>query len=655
MRKQWLLFLLLTLTACATHQPLNGTAIDDMSVELHQSIHSNEAISGNVRRSPSEISRALLPDIKFRAPHRMDYLQRRFNVSVKEVPAPVFYMGLVKDTPISIVVSPEIKGNVTVSLKQVTIEQALQAMEDAYGYIYNRIPSGYEIVPNKLQTQIFTINYLELTRSGHSDMRLHSGEVTEVVQGQASTGGGGGGSAASGSGGGGAVGAPGLASVAGGGVTSIQGSIGRVKTESTINFWRDLKQTLDNIIGVAHSTSEAQTTTTIVSNEPQNGDNRSVTVNPIAGVIVVRAYPKELKQVATYLDMVQHNMDRQVILEAKILEVTLNDRFQMGIDWQAFANNLKSVNIPGTPVGSDLSPVNGDLVRNVQLNSIANFPNTGITGDELLRFGYGGTIKWTSDFITTIRLLGTQGNVQVLSSPRVATMNNQQSLIKVGTDEFFVSGISAGQAALGAVAQASQQITPFFSGITLDVTPQIDVHGDVTLHIHPSVSLVTEQTKLIDAGTGPQPTPLARSTIRESDTVVHAKNGQVVIIGGLMQNQTIEDIAELPFFGNVPFLGTLFRSTRQTSEKSELVILLKATIVNKRTLDQDLNYSTQRVADLKRGFHVGGRPDIFGTEGEEPIKLGPKAGYYESPRRIRCKKNPQLCLAKKKPSLTYEK
>ena len=573
-----------------------------MTVALHQGISENEKLPADgVRHSPREISKALMPDFRQRSPRQIDYSHRRFDIAVKNVPARTFYMGLVTDTPISIVVSPEIQGNVTLNLKQVTVEQVLQALEDTYNYTYNRIPGGYEVLPNTLKTQIYAVNYLELQRNGNSDMRLHSGEVTEVVQGQGGSSSGGGsvssGGAASSANNGANSSVGGIGSV---GATSIQGSIGRIETKSTVDFWMKLQSTLENMVG-----KEA---------------DRSVTVNPLAGVVVVRAYPKELKQVEAYLDLVQNSMDRQVLIEAKILEVTLNDRYQMGIDWNAF--------------------------NRARLNSIADFPNTGITLSDFPN-AYSATIKWTSSFITTIQLLGTQGNVQVLSSPRVATMNNQQSLIKVGTDEFFVSGITPGAAVLGAVTQPVEQITPFFSGITLDVTPQIDSHGDITLHVHPSISLVTEQIKELFLGatkagvSGPEPTtsaaPLAHSTIRESDTIVHAKNGQVVIIGGLMQNQTTEDIAELPFFGNVPFLGTLFRATKQTSQKSELVILIKATVVNKATTNRGLIESTQRLAGLKRGFHIGGRPDIFGTEGEEPITLGPKSGDYNQPRKIRCR------------------
>lgn len=568
--KKWIGILvvgLTFLTGCNTRQPLNGTAIDDMNVDLHQSMHSNAKLSNkNAPRNSGDISRALLPQYKFRSPEYVDFGTRRFNVSVKDVPAGAFYMGLVKDTNVSIIVSPQIQGNVTLSLKNVTVEEVLSALEDAYGYAYVRTSGGFEILPNSLQTKMYAVNYLELQRSGNSDMRLHSGEVTEVV------GGGGGANAPSVLGG----------TSSGAGATSVQGNIGHVRTESTIDFWALLKTSLENIIGTEN--------------------DRRVTVNKLAGVVVVRAYPKELKQVEAYLDMVQNNMNRQVILEAKILEVTLNDRYQMGIDWQAYG---------------------------LRLNSISDFPKTGIN---LVDFppAYTGVIRWSGDFITAIRILGTQGTVQVLSSPRVSTMNNQQSLIKVGNDEFFVSGITPGQASGLAVAQPTEIITPFFSGITLDVTPQIDLHGDVTLHIHPSVSLVTEQTKLLTVGTAtPTPTPLAHSTIRESDTVVHAKNGQVIIIGGLMQNNTVEDIAQVPFFGNIPFIGTLVRATKQTSEKSELVIMLKATVVNKQTIQEQLSTSAQRVLKLKRGFHIGGRPDIFGTEGEQPSTLGPIAGTYK--------------------------
>ncbi|WP_165481142.1 pilus (MSHA type) biogenesis protein MshL [Legionella impletisoli] len=573
--RKGLLVLLLTLVACTTNQPIKGTAIDEMNVDLRQGIAGNQALyKESESRTPSKISKKLMPEIKIRSPQR-NFLSRRFDISVKDVPARTFFTGLFADTPLSVVISPEIQGNITLNLKRVTMEEVLQTLENVYGYAYNRIPGGYEILPNTLKTQIFAVNYLELERKGRSRMTLSSGEVTQTPATNTTN-----------------TAFGGTSTSSTGNTTNVESRIGEVDTTSTVDFWKQLKGTLDSIIGTE--------------------GGRSVTVNPLAGVVVVRAMPKELKQVENYLDLVQNSMDRQVILEAKILEVTLNDEYQMGIDWKIFG---------------------------AQLNALSNFTEAGadITQDEFPD-AFKIDIKWNTSFTTTIQALETQGNVQVLSSPRVAAMNNQISMIKVGTDEFFVTNINSTQnVATGLAATNPTQsvdLTPFFSGITLDVTPQIDSNNNVTLHIHPSVSLVRDQRKTIDLGDqgGVLELPLARSTIRESDTIVHAKNGQVVVIGGLMQNQTEEDIAQLPFFGNIPFLGTLFRATKQSSRKSELVILLKPTVINQKSMTRHLIESTQNVARLKQGFHIGGRPDIYGTEGEEPVSFGPEAGYYSQPR-----------------------
>jgi MSHA biogenesis protein MshL len=390
-------------------------------------------------------------------------------------------------------------------------------------------------------------------------------------------------SAGSGAGGGGSTSGGNVSGSVNGG-QNYSSVIGDVETKSNIDFWKSLQLTLQNIIG--------------------KKDSRTVTVNPAAGIVVVYAAPRELKQVERYLDMVQNSMDRQVILEAKILEISLNNQFQMGINWKLFGASLNAL--------SDFPEV--DIAQ-------ANFPDA-----------FKGDVQWNpKDFTSVIKALETQGNVQVLSSPRVSAMNNQKAAIKVGFDEFFVTNVSQNQnivtSSLVTQPTLNVNLTPFFSGITLDVTPQIDANGQVTLHIHPAVSLVKDQRKVIDLGTqgGILNLPLANSTIRESDTIVHAKDGQVVVIGGLMQDTTTEGIGQVPWFGNVPFLGTLVRATKQTSQKSELVILLRPTLVNGKNTNHDLTVAARRIASLKRGYHFGGRPDIYGTQGEVPVMLGPKA------------------------------
>ncbi len=561
---------LLILTSCKTHQPVNGTAIDEMNAALYQSIDSNKRVDATrAKRLPSRVSDALMPNINPRM-YRGHY-GRRFDIAVKNIPVRTFFMGLVKGTDYSMVVSPKVKGHITLNLKNVTVQEVLKTVEDVYGYTYRAGPSGYEILPNQLETKMYTVNYLELERQGRSNMQISSGQVSQSLNNNRQ----------------GGVGGNNVNNNFAGNNNNnnqVVSTIGDVVSKNRVDFWKQLKETLLNMVG--------------------DGKGRSVTVNALAGVVVVRAYPRELKQVEYYLDAIQNNMDRQVILEAKVLEVRLNDRYQMGIDWRIFG---------------------------ARLNALSNFPLANIT-QQTFPNAYRADFNWNiRRFTTTVQALSEQGNVQVLSSPRVTTMNNQKAVIKVGNDEFFVTNVSTATTTTANAVTPTQnvQLTPFFSGITLDVTPQIDTHGNVTLHIHPAVSRVIDQQKQINLGVnGILTLPLARSTIRESDTVVHAKTGQVVVIGGLMQNRTEEDLAGLPFFANVPFLGTLFKHTKQASTKSELVILLKPTVVKRRVWTKEAIKAQQQVSGLKRGFHIGGHPDVFGTEGEKPWRLGPPSGRY---------------------------
>jgi MSHA biogenesis protein MshL len=169
----------------------------------------------------------------------------------------------------------------------------------------------------------------------------------------------------------------------------------------------------------------------------------------------------------------------------------------------------------------------------------------------------------------------------VLSSPRVSTLYNQKAVIKAGTDEFFVTDI-ASNTVTGTASATSRnvELTPFFSGIALDVTPQINSSGKIILHIHTTVSEVTDQQKVITVSGESDTLPLAFSEIRESDTIVKANNGQIIVIGGLMRNSVRSEVFGTPVLRHIPLMGKLFESTREVESKTELVILLKAIVVD---------------------------------------------------------------------------
>jgi MSHA biogenesis protein MshL len=175
-------------------------------------------------------------------------------------------------------------------------------------------------------------------------------------------------------------------------------------------------------------------------------------------------------------------------------------------------------------------------------------------------------------------------------------------VIKAGSDEFFVTDISS-DTVTGTASATSRDITltPFFSGIALDVTPQISADGEIILHIHPTVSEVTDQQKVITISGETDTLPLAFSEIRESDSIVRAKSGQVIVIGGLMRRRTKTDVFGMPVLRHIPGIGKLFQSTREIETKTELVILLKPIVVdNDNVWTQLTDESLQRIRTQTR-------------------------------------------------------
>lgn len=570
-QKGWffLLILFITFTACTTPKPsAHPTALDEMHASLQNDVLIDNKIAHKNLNVPNTVSNALLPPLSGSASQYVKHSSaRRFDVSTNKMPAKAFFMGLVEGTTINMVVNPKVNGDISLNLKNVTIDEAMEMVRDVYGYEYRKTSYGYEILPQELVTQLFNVNYLNMKRTGKSYTEVSSGQISEKIAGTSVS----------------------ATSVATPVMLSPEKASGSsVDTQSKMDFWHGLERTLTTIVGT--------------------GDGRSVVVDPQAGVVMVRAFPIELHHIAQYLDSIQTNLNRQVILEAKILEVQLNDEFQSGIDWNLFGQ---------------VALGNGG-VGQVGSHSFTA-PNFNVND-----FNSMFTLSVFGNFGTLIKLLQLQGNVQVLSSPRISTVNNQKAVIKVGEDAFYVTGVSTSNTIVGTNTLPSQNVdlTPFFSGITLDVTPQISHLKDVILHIHPTISLVTEQQKNIVLGTTPSTTagvaptnnnftlPLAHSTIRESDNVVRAKNGQIVVIGGLMQNHMVEQVAGVPFLARIPIIGPFFRHTIQRSEKSELVILLRPIMIDSRTFSDDLKETDHRIVGLNRGFHTGSLPETFGTEAE---------------------------------------
>jgi len=520
---------------------------------------------------PAAVDAALLPPLRMEMPSvRGQPIDPRFDLSVNNAPAAQVFMSVVAGTRYSMLVHPAVSGTLSVNLKDVTLREALDSIRDLFGYDYKVDGTRIQIQPAGMQTRIFQVNYLLGVRQGTSDLRVQSGSVTDAAGGGASS-----------------APATGGAAAPAGGSRGLESS--RITTRIQHDFWAELRTSLVAIVGT--------------------GEGRNVVISPQSGVVVVRALPAELRGVEQYLRATRISVERQVMLEAKIIDVELSEGYQSGINWALLPNRR----LAAGQIGSDTS-----IATDAPLSSrgLTASPGTslttagGTTGAALLSGNPGaalfGLALQVQNFSALLQFLETQGKVQVLSSPRVATMNNQKAVLKVGTDEFFVTNIQSATTVATATGTTTGTpvptvtVQPFFSGIVLDVTPQIDENNQIILHIHPSVSQVTTDNKDISLGAaGTLRLPLARSNVSETDTMVRVTDGNIVALGGLMKLDLRDNRGGLPGVGDRGGLAGLLRNTDKQVVKKELVILIKPTVIQgDRNWDEDLQQTRDRIETL---------------------------------------------------------
>ncbi|MEL7290758.1 MAG: pilus (MSHA type) biogenesis protein MshL [Pseudomonadota bacterium] len=515
----------------------------------------NEAINHNNSRSldslPASVEADLMPELTPNGEIASQTI-KRFRVQANQVEAKAFFASLVRGTEYSAAIHPNISGTITVNLNDVSLDEVLAVVEDLYGYQINKTGSVIQVYPAGLRTVTIPVDYLQFKRSGRSITAISTGTVTNPESGSNNNN-----SSSSSS----SNSSNNSSSSSSNSYNSAKGGT-EIETTSESDFWPQLEQAVRQLIG--------------------SRDGQSVVVTPQASVITLRAYPDEIREVRDFLGVSQQRMHRQVILEAKILEVTLSDGYQQGINWsKAFTSN-----------GTNYSLGQGSIVKDAT-GAIIPAVLPGLDSIGTLLGGQSNLVISSGSFDAVLSFMATQGDLNVLSSPRVTASNNQKAVIKVGTDSYFVTDFSSntdtGNSSTNTTTDV--ELTPFFSGISLDVTPQIDDQGNVLLHVHPAVIDVNEEKKSISFGDRELILPLATSAIRESDSVIRAQDGDVVVIGGLMKSATQERVSKVPFLGDIPGLGHLFRNTNQYTEKTELVILLKPSVVGVNTWQKELERS----------------------------------------------------------------
>jgi len=333
------------------------------------------------------------------------------------------------------------------------------------------------------------------------------------------------------------------------GSTTVKGNISqKAETDkAAYNFWDVIEKSLDKIISAstgAHSAS------------PQ-----TLSVNRITGTIIVTATKRDLEKVENYLSTIKKVINRQVLVEAKIIEVILSDGLQFGINWNFILNTGDS------PSATFATQKFADVV------STAN-PNFSIA-------------TAASDFTSLLRAIQTQGETRILSNPRLSIMNGQTAILSVGQDQNYISKIeTTTTAGTTPITTFTVNTSSLLSGIMIGIVPFISESGEISLNITPITSdLVKIDSQKLGtpdtAGNYPFLIQLPTINLRQMNTTVKVRNGHMVIIGGLISNREEYADSQVPFLGDIPILGYLFKSRSKTVTKAELVVLLQPVIISK--------------------------------------------------------------------------
>ena len=450
--------------------------------------------------------------------------QETFTVVVSEVPVRELLFALARDANINVDVHPEITGNVTLNAIDQSLYQILDRITRQLAVRYENRDNTLVIIPDAPFLRSYRINYVNVSRDGSGSIGASS---ALTGQGEAQ-------------------------------FTNTSGyTIGSTMSNK---FWETLEKTLDELVNQG-------------ANSTLSAGQKRVIVNPEGGLVFVRATSAQHEQVQEYLDQLMANVGRQVLIEATIVEVQLNDDYQAGIDWQVFTRQggLLGAGITlGTNVGNAFAAAAGasGAVTGLIFNA-ADAPT--------------GSPKRTVE--VSISLLNEFGDTKVLSSPRVMALNNQPAILKVVDNQVYFeidTNVTTNQ--IGSTTSEKSEIRTVSVGLVMSVTPQISEADNVTLVVRPSVSRIREFAEdPVNAG---NLVPVVQ--VRETESVMKVASSQLAVLGGLMQDEYRRADESVPGFSQIPILGEAFNFRRQGQIKTELVVFLRPTVIRTPDVSADL-------------------------------------------------------------------
>jgi len=454
-----------------------------------------------------------------------------------------------KESDLNLVIDPELKGKVTIDLKRVTLKEALEAILTPLGWSFQIEEKFIKIHRPKMETRLFTLNYIATKRTGKREIYASTsgGLQSGISPGQQ------------------------VASTSG-----TRTGYSDLVSSDEMDLWKEIQRGLEAIIfgSIEEKTPSPEGEKASWTRTDSKG--KKLVINRSAGVILVTDYPSQLNRIASYIETLEGSSQRQVTIQAKIIEVILSEENKEGINWKTIQGLPRSINLSwGLTNRAGTTGYPGWTGQSTTTSSTTTGTTTIETPGLLKVKPFGGILAWgapSSDVVLSeiMSAIAEQGEMRILSSPTISTLNNQKAIIRVGNqDVFFVTGAVATQST---VTQTIQPMT-IDIGIILDVTPQIAEDGTIIMNIHPSI---TEKT-------GEKVTPDGKTTfpllsVRETDTTVRVREGETILIAGLMQEKKEETRIAVPGLGAIPLLGNLFRYKAETKRNTELVIMITPTI-----------------------------------------------------------------------------
>jgi MSHA biogenesis protein MshL len=573
-----LLVVLLAIQGCSSSSRSVGdtSVLENIQDVLTEAVATNadeafDPVAGN------DLLSELLPSLSIDE-NSLVNVPDRFDIVVERQSVRDFFNNLVSGTDYGVVVGPEVQGEITdLTLPSVTIEEAVDTIARIYGFDIVQQRNIFYVRSGGMQTRQFTIDYLDVRRQGTSSVQVTGantggggglgGGVGGLSGGLGGVGGGIGGISGGLGGVGGGLGGVGgigggLGGIGGVGGISGGGGGGQISTQTESDFWQDVEEAVETLIGVGNGSA----------------GEKQVLVQPQLGLIMVTATAPELDRVEQFILAAQESLRREVIIQIQFLEVVLNKGYQSAIDFDTFG--------PAEIEFGSPNDIRAQLQASNEFIDASSRP---------LQFSTNFT-----DFEAVFQILQRRGTTQVISSPNLRALNNQKAVFQDGDSEFFQTGIGSTTIAGGQTTTTASQsdLQSFFSGISMDITPQISANGEITLHVHPIITTVVEQPKSI----GGQVAPLAKSSIREIDSIIKADNGKIVVLGGLAYERSSNQSAGLPGADRVPLLGAALEQRQSETVKSEFIILLKPIIANSASDRTLINDSNERFRDINRAI-----------------------------------------------------